>query len=280
VRIKLKHCFGADDGVAGAALIVFAINTAFLLTMVEQGGFGNHIVTLMSQTIITGLKFLWLWELSYVVATTLIKLSIALLLLRYAIVRAEKYFIYIFVILTIALSSVMFFTVMFECHPVSNFWNRAGHPQLSGSCGSASNVFTNGIAHAIQICVSDCILGIYPIWILWKVSLSFRTKVYLAVILGLGSIAIGATIARIVYITENAKQNLDFVWTHISFATWTQVEVGVCITASSVATLRPLLDKLKYYWDNCRVRLGLPHCLRTLTSKVSSSETRTSTQSG
>ena len=53
-----------------------------------------------------------------------------------------------------------------------------------------------------------------------------------------------AAIVRIIY-AEQLLENSDYLYNFIDFAIWTTVEIGLALSASSLATLRPLMRKLK-----------------------------------
>ena len=119
-------------------------------------------------------------------ATALVKLSIGLFLLRFAVERTQIYIIYAALTMSIGTFIFGFFYTLFECRPISQFWEHVVNPH--GSCVS-SQIEINAIyAYAAMICAVDLIYGILPIFIIWKMNLSIRTRVYLAVILALGSV--------------------------------------------------------------------------------------------
>jgi hypothetical protein len=126
-----------------------------------------------------------LYELSYVVATALVKLSIAFFLLRFIIKPAQKYIVYGMLTIIIMFSTFLFFFALFQCRPVSNFWRRVVNPH--GSCDNPKSVIDATYAHAAIVSMGDWTLGILPIFIVWDSGLNLRTKLYVAVILALGS---------------------------------------------------------------------------------------------
>jgi len=81
--------------------------------------------------------------------------------------------------------------------------------------------------------------------LVWKLRLSLRSKVSIVVLLGLGSIASIATIARFPYI--NLLTAKDFLWSNADIAIWSIVELGMCTVATSASTLRPLLIKIHFF---------------------------------
>jgi hypothetical protein len=76
--------------------------------------------------------------------------------------------------------------MVFQCDPISNFWTRfLGEP---GKCIAGTIIEDLSICHAAMITFSDWTLGILPIFLVWNLNMNFRTKVSVALILGLGAL--------------------------------------------------------------------------------------------
>ncbi|BDD61597.1 hypothetical protein MAP00_006637 [Monascus purpureus] len=74
-------------------------------------------------------------------------------------------------------------------------------------------------------------------------NLGFCTKVYIGLVLALGSCACIATLPRFAYIGY-LKDPRD-IFFHTGLVIWSHIEVGISLMASSVATLRPLFAHLR-----------------------------------
>ena len=76
-----------------------------------------------------------------------------------------------------------------------------------------------------------------------------------------------ATIVRIPY-ARGILDNPDFLYTFTDLGIWTTVEIGVALTASSLATLKPLMRKMRIFsasssldpdgWTSDRIRGSQP----------------------
>jgi hypothetical protein len=125
-----------------------------------------------------------LCEVIYAPLSALIRTSIAVFLLRIAAVRAHKYIIYGNLLSIWILATVYFFTLLFQCNPVSYFYEQVlGHP---GSCIDPDIVPRATIAQSVISAITDFILALLPISILWDIRLNKRTKAGVAALLGLG----------------------------------------------------------------------------------------------
>lgn len=127
-----------------------------------------------------------LYELAYILATSLVKLSIGLFLLQFTCDRVQTYTIYCVNTINVIYTIFVFFFALFQCRPVSDFWSRAVR-LVHGSCIDPGIVLIVFYTHAAIICVIDLIFAIVPIFIVRILTLSYRTKCYVAAILALGS---------------------------------------------------------------------------------------------
>jgi hypothetical protein len=84
---------------------------------------------------------------------------------------------------------IMFF-IIFQCHPVSAFWERAVNVADQGACVSTTLNVKITYAHAAVIMVADWSLAILPITIVWNLPMSRKTKLYIEFVLGLGSMCV------------------------------------------------------------------------------------------
>jgi hypothetical protein len=119
----------------------------------------------------------------------------------------------------------------------SEFWNN--HP-ASDKCLSAGP--TKGITYALAAvnAAADWILGTLPFFIVWDLQMKLKTKMLVAGILAFAAIGSTATIVRMFYI-HTLMDGPDFLYATTDVAIWSTVEPGIGITASSIATLRPLV---------------------------------------
>lgn len=128
--------------------------------------------------------FWWLCELFYTITTVFVRLSIAVFLLQFHTKPIQKYIIYGTLSMVITFSTSYLFLRIFQCHPVSDFWN--DHRGIKGSCINPAVVSNSGIAQSVVSCTADWVLGLLPIALIWHFQLNFRTKVSIAGLVALG----------------------------------------------------------------------------------------------
>lgn len=126
----------------------------------------------------------------YVVATALVKLSICIFLFRFTVKRAIRDVIYVVITVVICFSIFLFFFALFQCRPVSEYWRRAVELMPQGSCMDPMAAVRASYAHSAIITAVDWTLGILPIVIVWNTNQTTSTKLYIALVLGLGSLCV------------------------------------------------------------------------------------------
>lgn len=131
---------------------------------------------------------LWLiGEIAYVANTTILKLSIGYFLLRVCVKKFQKVIIWTVISIVTAYSVFYFFMIIFQCHPVSYFWNRFDGIH-KGTCVGASVVSGCTYAHSALSVWADWTLALLPISLVWDLDMNPRTKVSVVIILALGAL--------------------------------------------------------------------------------------------
>ncbi|KAK3362788.1 integral membrane protein [Lasiosphaeria hispida] len=179
-----------------------------------------------------------LCEVIYPPLSALIRTSIAVFLLRIATVKTHRYIIHFSIATTWMLSLVYLFLLLFQCTPISHYYEQVlGQP---GSCIDKDVVPSMTIAHSIISALTDFLLALLPAVMLWDVKLNKRTKTWIATLLGMGLLAGIALIIRIPYVRFTPVSSSDFLNQTGDTALWSVVEMSLGIIAGCAATMRPL----------------------------------------
>ncbi|OJD23190.1 hypothetical protein ACJ73_05461 [Blastomyces percursus] len=242
VRLTMTR-WGADDFIAGIAMLAFSAFVGSLIYSATQG-LGKHNTEIESvQKTVNAFKGLFIANLFYIIASGLVKISFCLSLLRVVVIgRAYVYAIYVVGAITTIFTTFYWFFSLFTCSPVSFLWEQLQRPPHEGTCRQYHTVVSGGYVHGSIICLGDITLAIVPALMLRKLNLSHRTKVSASLLLGFGAVASIATIARLVYI-HNGNDMVNFLFTNSELVIWSAVEVGVSVIAVSAVTMKPLLVK-------------------------------------
>ncbi|RYP02650.1 hypothetical protein DL764_005695 [Monosporascus ibericus] len=243
VRGILVKALRADDWILVLAQLNFTLSSSFILRGGHYG-LGRHNKSLSQYREIQALKYQALATATYVLNMWLIKLSVAIFLLRIAVERRYRYTLYISMIIVSITSFPLFVWSIFQCNPVEAQWDYTildHYPEAH--CVSADAIVSAAYALSAQNIVSDWLYALLPIAMIWKVKMTTEAKLYVTLVLGLGIFASIATIVRIHYLT-NLTDTLDILYSGTEPMVWTLIEPGVAIIATSLATMRPLLRAL------------------------------------
>ncbi|KAF2704937.1 hypothetical protein K504DRAFT_104160 [Pleomassaria siparia CBS 279.74] len=233
VRLHLVRAFGIDDWLMVVATVAFATYCSFSIAGVHFGT-GRHHVDLSIHDITTATNCWWYCYLFYCISMICSKVSIGCLLLRIAVRRLHFWICYGAISISMVAGATFFFVTMFQCKPISFFWNKDQH----GSCIASTVIVGLAYLYSTFSIISDFTFALLPGFLVWNLQLKNRTKLALIPLLTMGCIASSAVIARLPYLSM--FNSPDFLWDTFDIAIWSSVEQGLAITAGSLATLRPL----------------------------------------
>ena len=166
------------------------------------------------------------------------KTSIGLFLLRVTIQPIQRWIIYIVMGLTVMTGLVFFFVTLLQCAPLSYFWDKS----QPGWCVDVDVIIALTFLYSAVSVICDFTFAILPIFLVWNLNMSFKTRILLIPILGMACVASIAVLCRMAYVMD--FKNPDFLWATLDIAIWSDTEQGLAITAGSLATLRPLYRNL------------------------------------
>ncbi|KAJ5182078.1 hypothetical protein N7449_012225 [Penicillium cf. viridicatum] len=244
VRGFLVKAFGWDDG---AMVIAMAWYVMFCGSMIGAGvhGNGRHWYNLEAEDRVIAMKYWWLCEIGFCFASIFCKISICIFLLRICINRVHRLLLYSVMSLTVLAGLVFMFLMLLQCKPLSYFWTRMAHHPVrniegEGSCINMEIIIAMTYIYSAFAAICDFTVGILPIFVVHKLQMKMQTKMAVVGILSMACIASSAVIVRIPFVKTFDDLN-DFLYATVQIAYWSNLEVGLGITAGCLATLRPLL---------------------------------------
>ncbi|KAI9792879.1 MAG: hypothetical protein M1833_000991 [Piccolia ochrophora] len=231
-RITLTRSLGWDDwSIIGAAFGV-VIGAGLVFVQVHYG-FGRHKYYLTEWQYIEYQKYSfgeWLQTFATLMFT---KISICFFLLRITIHKSLIRPLQATIVLLIVSNIVLTLVWILQCSPVDAAWNMF----KIGSCFSNAQLQRIIISQAIISIISDFVLAAIPILILRRVQISFRSKVGLCSLMGLGVITGMISLARTILNWQNV--NNDVTWLSVDNWQLRSWEVCVGIVAACIPPLRP-----------------------------------------
>lgn len=183
-------------------------------------------------------------------------------ILVYTLVSISSIFGAIYLIMTFATCGIM-------------VRSQATTPLHTGSdwCAIQDTFVNISIVWSVLNAVTDITFQALSVQILWNAKLNLGTKISASMLLVLGSIGGVASIARIVVQTPLNDIRLSGVL----LVLWSNIEAGLCITAASAITLRPLFQT---WVENTKLALSSINGQSVDSKQSSSSSTPFSSKRG
>ncbi|KAH1487119.1 hypothetical protein KXW25_009407 [Aspergillus fumigatus] len=174
------------------------------------------------------------------------KVSVCIFLRRITVKRLHIWILYCVIALT-AIAGLAFMLIMLlQCRPIEYFWTRTAlDPSIPGSCIDIHIVIAMTYVYSAFAALCDFTVGILPIFMVHKLHMRRQTKIAVIGILSMACMycLLSAVIIRIPWVHTFADP--DFLYATVEIALWSNIEVGLGISAGSLATLRPLLRMLR-----------------------------------
>ncbi|CAF3472934.1 unnamed protein product [Fusarium graminearum] len=233
VRIFMIKAFRGDDWLMAIAMMSYTMYAVFTIYGITQGT-GRHMEDLGLEQIHKAMMCWWLGYIGYSLTMMMCKLSIGFFLLNVATSKLHKWVIYITMFCSTVSGLLFFFISIFQCQPISYAWMK----DQPGKCINLNVTIYLTIMYSITAVISDFIFALLPGLIIWKLQLKKRTKYSLIPLLAMGCVASAAVVARFPYLA--GYREVDWLWHTVDVAIWSIIEQGLAITATSLATLRPL----------------------------------------
>ena len=180
-RLRIVRNVGWDDSTMVCASFGKIIACGLIIVQVHYG-FGRHKVDLTQWQYIEFMKYSygeWIQAFQTLMFT---KISICFFLLR---IPVEKHLIRPIqgaIIALIVSNIVLTLLWIFQCNPIASAWNK----QTPGSYFSNGQLQRIIISQALISIISDFMLALFPIVLLWKVQIAPRIKAGMCTLMALG----------------------------------------------------------------------------------------------
>ncbi|KAK7959014.1 uncharacterized protein PG986_003868 [Apiospora aurea] len=229
---------GPDDFMAVAALA--GITALGAITIIHTNfGLGTHIydIAMDPLLIMDFFKFFYLGVVVYNFTLVFVKLS--LFLQYYRLVDQVPRYRPLFLgagFVVMGWTIAMVFSMTFICVPVYAYWDKSvPHVCLSDPMMQLTNSIGN--------IVTDIILLLLPMPVLWRLKLPMRQKWSVIGIFSLGFITCIVSLLRVIFVFDHGPSS-DITFDGTTITGWTIAEVTTGLLASSLITLRPLMSKI------------------------------------
>lgn len=249
-RIIVVKSPRSDDVVMVLAAIGALGGYIIYLSQIKYG-LGRHAVLSSSEDKIEFSKLGYIQSIVvHIVALGLLKISLALSLLRLSRTRWYSWALWSLIVFVVAYTIMACCTFFFHCTPFRGNWDSS----IPRKCYPIELFVTFALVNTSFNILTDVLCATLPIPIIWTLQMKLRTRVYLIVILSLGyfAVAMGGVKA---YYQINQPRGKDAQFNQfIQFYACLQLNLG--IIAACAPTLKPLVghalklsSRDKYYGE-------------------------------
>ncbi|KAI9695410.1 MAG: hypothetical protein M1836_006462 [Candelina mexicana] len=133
-----------------------------------------------------------------------------------------------------------FWISIFACHPIRRVWDiklAQDHSGKSGICVDR-NMLSDAVA-SLNI-VSDAMMLILPIPLVWKLQLPLSQRISIIAMFGIACLSVVATMVRLNY-SHQLKKYTDLTWIQLPPIMWAVIELWTGLICGCVPAMRPLL---------------------------------------
>ncbi|KAL7625377.1 hypothetical protein AAE478_004594 [Parahypoxylon ruwenzoriense] len=252
-RSLTASCYGLDDWLVVTSLLgqVLAAGMAIeesskeKLTRagsVEHGAVGYHLKYLEETNpgaVTIFFKYLVAFSVWYHVTIGLSKLAICVMYRRLFPQRSVLIVLYITAGILISTSIASLIADLAACRPFSANW--APLEVWATHCISKQALF---VWSTLPNILTDVVLLILPLPIIWRLHASIQLKVPLTVTFVIGGMGLVVSILRFLTFTRNGAFT-DATYTAVELIIWTNAEPGIYLISACMLMYRPLLEKIK-----------------------------------
>ncbi|KUI61575.1 hypothetical protein VP1G_08719 [Cytospora mali] len=197
-------------------------------------GLGQHEDTLTKLQMRHFLISLWVIQRLQPPSLFCVKTSIIIFYIRVFPTRAIRIAGWSIWIYTFLWLVGIWFATLFECHPISYFWDKS---IKNGHC-LANPLITIGLTSGVLSCVGDIVIFTMPIPVVLGLNMNRRKKAALAAIFAVGLFVITTSFVRWVALLTTKS---DITSNQVEAGVWTYLEISIGITCGNLPLLLPLV---------------------------------------
>ncbi|PSK53762.1 hypothetical protein B9Z65_7568 [Elsinoe australis] len=237
-----KHGKWRWDFIHIAVAFVTAALAGIFITVGVDKGLGNYVKRLTYSQIWDTFYWFYLAIYAGTISIAFSKFSVIALLLEVqegSQKRKRKYALWAVGAVFGIASLLEVFLTAFQCKPLSKVWNLAE----DGTCPASKAAKAISYVHAATGGITDLILALWPISIVWNLQTAFRVKVGFCLLMAVGIVPAAAAFVRIQLLTRlhTAK---DPTYESGLFLLSAAVEAASLIILCSIPPLRPLFIRV------------------------------------
>ncbi|KAI7332573.1 hypothetical protein KC315_g4598 [Hortaea werneckii] len=228
------RCLGWDDWLILVTIVAFTFYCTFVI--LSENLALNLVLGKADLAEIPSLVNYFLAAITtYILTTVIFKAALGLFYLRIVISRRLQHVVYVTMVISMTYGIAYLFFTLFQCGEPRDLVGK----RIGGECVSNAALLGVGLSEGAVNATADWTLALLPIIPLRKANMPRPAKLSASFVILAGAAGSVCSVVRLPFITDYSPDN-DFLLKSSRFTLWSVAECGICITAASLATLRPL----------------------------------------
>ncbi|KIW47200.1 uncharacterized protein PV06_02794 [Exophiala oligosperma] len=261
-RLFITKAPGLDDLLVVLALCV--IITLCVLVIVSNKVYhtGRHVWDIEVDTFVGSRLNIWISLWCYIVAISLIKVSVLLFYRRLSVKFSKAFLIatWIGIVYNILYFLAFGLALLLLCHPLHAYW-KSFNPVWAAThkyhCVSEGSTLPASSALSV---LGDLYSTLLPMVLVYNLDLPSRQKIALYVLFAFGFMAVAAGTIRTVLLYNLLNVDYDFTWELYVTWIWGVIELYLALFAASAPGLKPFfrrffMDSINSIARNSRKRM-------------------------
>ncbi|KID59830.1 uncharacterized protein G6M90_00g093400 [Metarhizium brunneum] len=241
---RMMRSTGPDDWMMLLTLILFIFFVAILTKDISIGGM-RHLYYLTPEERTEAAKWSWISQPFHIMGFATGKISVGILILRVtgSTTFWRRRILWFAIITALLISAVNIILTFTQCSPVEALWNTQLVVEGKAKCWRSSIQTDFAIFLSGYNILVDLFLAFLPASFFYNLNLTWKKKVELCILLGLGVIAAIFAAVKTTYLVA-LNERSDITWETYNLYMWSGAELFVIILCGSVPPIKPVYDYL------------------------------------
>ncbi|KAF2466473.1 uncharacterized protein BDR25DRAFT_269074, partial [Lindgomyces ingoldianus] len=240
-RMNVAKNPGLDDLLMSIAMIPLIGLTVAVILGNSVYGFQLHAWDQTPRTLITSRQITLAIEVLYLVATSLIKISILCFYRRITngtISKAFVYWVWVSIVFVVCYCIIFVFIIVFSCSPIEAYWHLFDLAWRLSHELKCHNEAVEIISVVVISTLQDLFICALPIFLVWNLQISRRQKAALIGIFALGLLTCVCGVMRTYYAIYVYYYTYDITWIAHHGWIWTALEADLGVICASAPALK------------------------------------------
>ncbi|EEU37813.1 uncharacterized protein NECHADRAFT_88258 [Fusarium vanettenii 77-13-4] len=239
-KIYWKLPLGLDDWFILITFLSGVPSSVITVHGTAANGLGRDIWTLTPTEITNFGYFFHVMAILYFAQVTLLKLSLLFFYLRIFPTVGVRRTLWATVIFNSLFGLAFVFTAVFQCKPISYFWEK-WDGEHQGHCADLNAITWSNAGISIAL---DCWMLAVPLSQLKALNLDWKKKIGVGMMFCVGTFVTVVSILRLRAVVKFKAETENATWEFLEVSKWSTIEINVGMICACMPSLRILLVRL------------------------------------